>query len=119
MLSVINDVLDLSKIEAGKFELEEAPVVISSLLANVDSILAERAKAKGLHLLIESGNLPPSLVGDPTRLQQALLNYATNAVKFTETGTVTLRVLMLEETPAVLNLKSGWSTGGGNREERS
>ena len=99
LLSVINDVLDLSKIEAGKFELEEAPVVISSLLANVDSILAERAKAKGLHLLIESGNLPPSLVGDPTRLQQALLNYATNAVKFTETGTVTLRVLMLEETP--------------------
>ncbi len=98
LLSVINDILDLSKIEAGKFELEEAPVVVSSLMANVSSILAERAKAKGIHLLIETGHLPHNLVGDPTRLQQALLNYATNAVKFTEQGTVTLRVLKQEET---------------------
>jgi signal transduction histidine kinase/CheY-like chemotaxis protein len=98
LLSVINDILDLSKIEAGKLTLEEAPVVISSLLVNVESILAERAKAKGLHLLIETGNLPSNLMGDPTRLQQALLNYATNAVKFTETGTVTLRAFVQEET---------------------
>ncbi|MDP3537538.1 MAG: PAS domain S-box protein [Azonexus sp.] len=98
LLSVINDVLDLSKIEAGKFTLEEVPVAIGSLLANVKSILAERVKAKGLHLLIETGPLLHQLLGDPTRLQQALLNYATNAVKFTETGTVTLRVLMQDET---------------------
>ena len=105
LLSVINDVLDLSKIEAGKFELEEAPVVISSLLANVDSILAERAKAKGIQLRIETAHLPQNLVGDPTRLQQALLNYATNAVKFTETGTVTLRALLQEETAASVQLR--------------
>jgi signal transduction histidine kinase/ActR/RegA family two-component response regulator len=98
LLSVINDVLDLSKIEAGKLTLEEAPVVVSTLLANVESILAERVKAKGIHLLIETGQLPHSLLGDPTRLQQALLNYATNAVKFTETGTVTLRAVVQEET---------------------
>jgi PAS domain S-box-containing protein len=98
LLSVINDVLDISKIEAGKFTLEEAPVVVSSLLANVSSILSERVKAKGIHLLIETGHLPHNLTGDPTRLQQALLNYATNAVKFTETGTVTLRTLKQEET---------------------
>jgi PAS domain S-box-containing protein len=98
LLSVINDVLDLSKIEAGKFTLEEAPVVVSSLLANVSSILSERVKAKGIHLLIETEHLPHNLVGDPTRLQQALLNYATNAVKFTEKGTVTLRALKQEET---------------------
>ena len=98
LLSVINDVLDISKIEAGKFTLEEAPVVISSLLANVSSILSERVKAKGLHLLIETEPLPHNLVGDPTRLQQALLNYATNAVKFTEQGSVTLRILKQEET---------------------
>jgi len=98
LLSVINNVLDLSKIEAGKFTLEEAPVVVSSLLANVSSILSERVKAKGIHLLIETGHLPHNLVGDPTRLQQALLNYATNAVKFTEQGTVTLRTLKQEET---------------------
>jgi PAS domain S-box-containing protein len=105
LLAVINDVLDLSKIEAGKFTLEEAPLVISSLLANVSSILSERAKAKGLHLLIETEHLPDNLVGDPTRLQQALLNYATNAVKFTETGTVTLRVLMQEESAASVMLR--------------
>ena len=99
LLSVINDVLDISKIEAGKFTLEEAPVVVSSLMANVSSILSERAKAKGIHLLIETEHLPHKLVGDPTRLQQALLNYATNAVKFTEHGTVTLRTLKQEETP--------------------
>ena len=98
LLSVINDVLDISKIEAGKFTLEEAPVVVSSLLANVSSILSERVKAKGIHLLIETEHLPHNLAGDPTRLQQALLNYATNAVKFTETGTVTLRTLKQEET---------------------
>ena len=97
LLSVLNNILDLSKIEAGKFTLEEAPIIVRSLLTNVSSILAERAKAKGLHLLIETGHLPHNLLGDPTRLQQALLNYATNALKFTETGTVTLRALMQEE----------------------
>jgi PAS domain S-box-containing protein len=98
LLSVINDILDISKIEAGKFTLEEAPVVVSSLLANVSSILAEPIKANGLHLLIEAAHLPHNLVGDPTRVQQALLNYATNAVKFTEQGSVTLRALKQEET---------------------
>jgi PAS domain S-box-containing protein len=98
LLSVINDVLDISKIEAGKFTLEEARVVVSSLMANVSSILSERVKSKGIHLLIEAEHLPHNLVGDPTRLQQALLNYATNAVKFTEKGTVTLRALKQEET---------------------
>jgi PAS domain S-box-containing protein len=98
LLSVINDVLDISKIEAGKFTLEEAPVVVSSLMANVSSILSERVKDKGIHLLIETEHLPHNLVGDPTRLQQALLNYATNAVKFAEKGTVTLRALKQEET---------------------
>jgi CheY-like chemotaxis protein len=85
--------------------LDEAPVVVSSLLANVSSILSERATAKGLHLLIENGHLPHNLVGDPTRLQQALLNYATNAVKFTETGNVTLRTLMQEETADAVTVR--------------
>jgi len=105
LLSVINDVLDLSKVEAGKLTLEEAPVVVSSLLANVESILAERVKAKGLHLLIETAHLSHQLLGDPTRLQQALLNYATNAVKFTETGTVILRAMLQEETAESVMLR--------------
>ena len=105
LLSVINNILDLSKIEAGKFTLEEAPVVVSSLLANVCSILAERANTKGLHLLIENGHLPHNLLGDPTQLQQALLNYATNAIKFTETGSVTLRTLMQDETADAVTVR--------------
>ncbi len=102
LLNVINDILDLSKIEAGKFDMEETPVELGSLTANVSSILSERLKAKGLSLLIETdfetGSLPANLVGDSMRLQQALLNYASNAVKFTERGTVTLRTLKQEET---------------------
>jgi PAS domain S-box-containing protein len=98
LLSVINDILDISKIEAGKLLLEEAPVVVNSLLANVSSILTERAKAKGIHLLIESDAMPPNLLGDSTRLQQALLNYATNAIKFAEKGSVILRTILQEET---------------------
>ncbi|MDO8786911.1 MAG: PAS domain S-box protein [Sulfuritalea sp.] len=99
LLSVINNVLDLSKIEAGKFDLEEAPVDISSLLKNVVSILSARCKTKNIQLLVKKEFLlSPNLVGDPTRLQQALLNYATNAIKFTETGSVTLRVSNQVET---------------------
>lgn len=98
LMSVINDVLDLSKIEASKFTLEETPVNVSSLMTNVSSILAERARARGIRLLIETEYLAHNLVGDPTRLQQAVLNYATNAVKFTDKGNVTLRTLMQAET---------------------
>ena len=105
LLSVINNILDISKIEAGKFTLEEAPVVVNSLLANVGSILAERVRLKGIQLLIEPGHLSHNLLGDPTRLQQALLNYATNAIKFTDKGTVILRTLKQCETDESLTLR--------------
>ena len=98
LLSTINDILDLSKIEAGKFVLDDAPVRIDSLLANVGAIVSQRAQAKGLALHIENlagAPLPHRLTGDPTRLQQALLNYASNAIKFTERGSVTLRALIV------------------------
>ena len=98
LLAIINDVLDISKIEAGKLVLDEAPVAIDSLLSNVVTILSGRAKAKDVRLLIEASALPQRLFGDPMRLQQALLNYAGNAVKFTNAGTVTLRARKLTET---------------------
>jgi len=98
LLGIINDILDLSKIEAGKFVLEEVPVSVGDLLKNVISLLSESCKAKGIQLLVKAEPLPPNLVGDPTRLQQALLNYASNAVKFTATGAVTLRVSKQGET---------------------
>jgi signal transduction histidine kinase/ActR/RegA family two-component response regulator len=99
LLHIINDILDLSKIEAGKFTIEETHVSISSLMTNVISMLFERATAKGIQLLIEPNYLPSNLYGDPTRIQQALFNYATNALKFTEKGAVTLRTLKLDESP--------------------
>jgi two-component system sensor histidine kinase/response regulator len=92
LLEIINAVLDLSKIEAGKFTLDDAPVHIEALLGNITSMLGQKAKSKGLRLQIETVSLPHNLHGDATRLQQALLNYASNALKFTETGHITLRV---------------------------
>ena len=105
LLSVISDILDLSKIEAGKFTFEEVPVIVGDLLSNVGSILSERAQAKGIRWLIETEHLPNNLLGDPTRVQQALLNYATNAVKFTEQGTITLRALVKSESADAVVLR--------------
>ncbi len=100
LLGTISDILDLSKIEAGKFFLDSEPISIASLMGNVQSMLTERAQSKKLELKIEAGSFPANLHGDPTRLQQALLNYATNAIKFTERGVVTLRALQQEDTEA-------------------
>ena len=97
LLDTINAVLDVSKIEAGKFALDETDVQIDSLFENIRSMLQEKANAKHLRLVTELPALPQRLIGDPTRLQQALLNYASNAVKFTQTGSVTLRAILLEE----------------------
>ncbi len=93
LLEVINMVLDLSKIEAGKLVLEEAVFEPATLFENVRSMLHERVLEKHLQLICElPANLPVRLIGDQTRLQQCLLNYASNAVKFTEQGSVALRV---------------------------
>jgi PAS domain S-box-containing protein len=105
LLGIINNILDISKIEAGKFQLEEGPVAVTEMLDSVTAILSEQAKAKGLQLAVETTVLPPRLLGDATRLQQALLNYATNAVKFTEHGTVTLRILLQEENAEAVLLR--------------
>ncbi len=92
LLQTIDTILELSKIEAGKFQLEEAEVRPDKLLDEVFDMLQERARSKGLSLSRETGPLPANLVGDSTRIRQALLNFATNAVKFTDKGQVILRV---------------------------
>ncbi len=96
LLDIINAILDLSKIEAGKFVLEESPLDFAALAGNVASILAERAQHKKLQLLIDTVQAPSGLLGDRVRLQQALLNYASNAIKFTEAGSVTLRIRQVQ-----------------------
>jgi PAS domain S-box-containing protein len=98
LLSIIDNILDLSKIEAGKLVLEEVPVSVSGLMKGVIAILSGRVEAKGIELRIKIEPLPSNLYGDPTRLEQALLNYATNAIKFTDKGSVTLHVHKQEET---------------------
>ena len=97
LLNVINGILDLSKIDAGKFVLESVPLQADAILANVASMLTERAAAKGLELALETEALPDNLLGDPTRLTQALLNYVSNAIKFSERGRIVLRARVLEE----------------------
>ncbi|MBL8312681.1 MAG: PAS domain S-box protein [Rubrivivax sp.] len=102
LLEVINAVLDLSKIEAGKFTLEEAALSVGAVVGNVASLVYDRAQAKNLKLIVESSDLPPQLLGDATRLQQALLNYAVNAVKFTNQGSVTIRTRIAESATSSL-----------------
>ncbi|MFA6444762.1 MAG: PAS domain S-box protein, partial [Sterolibacterium sp.] len=94
LLSIINDILDLSKIDAGRFELERTDFHLSSVLDNVRSQISDQAKAKGLTITFESAAVPVWLHGDPTRLRQALLNYAGNAVKFTKHGSIVLRAIL-------------------------
>ncbi len=93
LLEIINAILDLSKIEAGKFSLDASPVDIPTVVDNVAAMLADRARARGLRLEVDLPAAFPPLLGDATRLQQALLNYAGNAVKFTTQGSVTLRAV--------------------------
>ncbi|HEX8963142.1 MAG TPA: ATP-binding protein, partial [Rhodocyclaceae bacterium] len=100
LLSVLNAILDLSKIEADKFVLDDAELSVAAIVDNVRSMISDQARAKGIEVVVEVGALPHRLVGDPTRLRQALLNYASNAVKFTEQGTVTLRANLQQEDAA-------------------
>lgn len=96
LLAIINDILDISKIEAGKLQLEHVNFPLGAVLDHVSYLIAEQARAKGLSVKIESKNVPLWLRGDPTRLRQALLNYTSNALKFTEQGSISLRALLLE-----------------------
>jgi len=99
LLEIINAVLDLSKIEAGKFILTEDPLYLSEMINNVADMTSARIKTTDLTLTIDAALLPDNLVGDRTRLQQALLNYLSNAVKFTEQGSITLRARVVEDSP--------------------
>jgi len=101
LLTIINDILDLSKIESGKLRLEHSDFSLSSVLDHIRSMILDAAQAKGLTVEVDPGDVPPWLSGDQTRLRQALLNYAGNAVKFTERGGIRLAARILEEDPDV------------------
>lgn len=93
LLGVINDILDYSKIEAGKLELEQSEFDLNELLDNIASQLGEKIASKELELIFDiAPDLPPTLVGDSLRLSQVFLNLGSNAVKFTEKGEIVFAV---------------------------
>jgi PAS domain S-box-containing protein len=119
LLQVINDVLDLSKIEAGKVTLEEVEFSLDELLRRACDLVGERAREKGLELVLDTDHLPARLRGDPTRLAQALLNLMSNAVKFTHQGWVRLRGTLLRRQARGLFVRFEVSdTGEGVAPER-
>ncbi len=105
LVRILNDILDMTKIEAGKFSIEEKPFSLRKCLESTINILLPLAKSKGLELKLSiAGNVPETLAGDQTRTNQILTNLAANAVKFTEKGEVELSASI------------GGSTSNGKRE---
>jgi len=120
LLQIINDILDISKIESGKMELENVPFDPHDLLSACQTITMPRANDKGLTMKIyaepPTGKLP---MGDPTRLRQILVNLLSNAIKFTETGTVQLNVTVISQTEnTVTVLTEVKDTGIGIKQEQ-
>jgi two-component system sensor histidine kinase/response regulator len=105
LLGIINDVLDFSKIEAGKLAVEHIEFELDKVLDKAVTLVHERASAKGLELLLDiDPNAPDFLIGDPVRLGQILINYANNAVKFTEHGEVVLQMRVRETSDSEVEL---------------
>ena len=120
LLSIINDILDFSKIEVGKLTIEYTEFELEKMLDNVANLIAEKTFAKGLELVFDvDKNVPSSLVGDPLRMGQILINYCNNAVKFTEHGEIDIVIRLQEETDEdVLIYCAVRDTGTGLTEEQ-
>jgi signal transduction histidine kinase/CheY-like chemotaxis protein len=102
MLALVDDLLDVAKVEAGKLELDEAPFELAALAETVTELMATRAQAKGLEIAsFIAPDLPERLIGDRNRLRQILLNLVGNAVKFTEAGGVGIRIVRADDTLAI------------------
>ncbi|BAE52950.1 response regulator [Paramagnetospirillum magneticum] len=106
LLGIINDILDFSKIEAGKLSVEKTAVHLDTVLDNVANLISEKTIAKGLELIFDvASDVPNDMVGDPLRLGQILINYANNAVKFTETGEIVVAVRLAEDLGEAVRLR--------------
>lgn len=114
LLTIINDILDLSKIEAGKLILENSKFDLVTLVEGTSDILADEAQTKGLQFTtFIDPEVPRYLIGDSIRLRQILLNLISNAIKFTEKGSITLTVRALDENQPVTILFEVADTGIG------
>ena len=120
LLGIINDILDFSKIEAGKLDMESVEFHLEEVLDNLANLVGIKAGEKGLELLFDiDKDAPTALVGDPLRLGQILINLANNAVKFTETGEIVVKVVSVEVTDQKAELQfSVQDSGIGLTEEQ-
>ena len=106
LLSIVNNVLDLSKIEAGGLHLEQVPFGLADMIDHTLGIVGEQARLRGLQLVREiDDQLPAVFIGDPLRLEQILLNLVGNAIKFSEVGQITVRARRGSETAATIQLR--------------
>jgi len=106
MTVLLNDILDLSRIEAAQLSLEQIDFDITRVLQDVRDLLMPRARQKGLQLVLENGNEDPvPVTGDPLRLKQVLLNLAGNAIKFTDNGHVVIRLDAVNRHPDYVGLR--------------
>ena len=120
LLVIINDILDLSKIEAGKMELEKTSFNLPDVVNLVQETMQHKAEEKGLSLKIAfDEHIPTYLLGDPTRLNQILINLCGNAIKFTEKGAVTMQLTAIKKTETVCEIEFAIKdTGIGMNEEQ-
>jgi len=120
LLGIINDILDFSKIEAGKLSIERSDFNLEKVLDNVANLISEKVGAKDLELIFDiDRHVPKFLNGDSLRLGQVLINYASNAVKFTDKGEIVVSARVEEETPQEVLLRFAVSdTGIGLTEEQ-
>ncbi|MGR5446918.1 ATP-binding protein [Vibrio jasicida] len=106
LLHLLNDLLDFSKVEAGKLELEHTPFLLDELMDETIDILSVKSQDKALDLLLYiDENLPQQLLGDPHRIKQILLNLGFNAIKFTQEGKVRLHLNLISKTERGLTLQ--------------
>ncbi|MDR2838376.1 MAG: response regulator [Azonexus sp.] len=105
LLQVINNILELSKIESGKLLIEAREFAPPEVLEAAATVIGEQAEAKGLQLTVDSGNLPPQAIGDAQRLRQVLMNFASNALKFTHSGAIHLAGELLAEDATTLTCR--------------
>ena len=112
LLGIINDILDLSKIEAGKLRLAEEDFALSPILHKAVGLISDAASAKGLRILVDVAGMPRRLRGDPNRLSQVLVNFLGNALKFTEHGKIVLKGRVVEETELDFALRFEVSDSG-------
>jgi len=120
LLGIINDVLDFSKVEAGMLQIESSDLLLEGVMDDVATLIAEKAAQKQLELIIDvAADVPNALVGDALRIRQILINFASNAVKFTEHGEVGIEVRVTErsETDVLLHF-SVTDTGIGLTQEQ-